>query len=492
MTKSDSSVVFDVARGPHKLRHYIDGQWVLSDAEAQIAVIDPSTEEVVGSVPAGSPGDVGKAVAAARRGFARWSSSPRAERLSCLKRLLPAYEQRYDDIARAISLEMGAPIRLSKGYQTSLGVAQIEESIRQLEAFAFERPLNEPDDGQRLIFDPIGVCGLITPWNWPINEVLGKVLPAIAMGCTVILKPSELSPLSAQILAELFHEVELPPGVFNIVHGSGPIVGDALSRHPDVDMISFTGSVRAGTAVSKAAADTIKRVVLELGGKSPNLIFADAQLDEAVRGGVAHCFENSGQSCNAPTRMLVERSIYDQAVAIAAEAANKVSVADPRRDGDHLGPVVSNDQYERIQNLIEGGMAEGARIVAGGPGRPAGLNRGAYVRPTVFADVSNDMRIAQEEVFGPVLVMIPFDTEDEAIALANASDFGLAAYLHTCDSDRARRVARRIRAGNIHVNGLALGKGSPFGGYKKSGNGRVGGQWSLENYLEIKAVTPVE
>jgi aldehyde dehydrogenase (NAD+) len=406
-----------------------------------------------------------------------------------LRKLREIYERRSDEMAKTISMEMGAPISLAKAAQAGAGLGHIEAFIRVLEDFQFEHPLSPNGSGERILHEPIGVCGLITPWNWPMNQVTLKVVPAVAAGCTVILKPSEIAPLSAMLFAEMMDEAGFPPGVFNLVNGDGAGVGEAMSRHPGIDMMSFTGSTRAGIAVTKAAADTVKRVMLELGGKSPNIVFADVDLPKTVKRGAMHCFNNTGQSCNAPTRMLVERSAYDSAVEIAAEAAGSCKVGDPAEEGRHIGPLVSQAQFDKVQGLIEKGIAEGARLAAGGPGRPEGFNRGYYVRPTVFADVDTSMTIAREEIFGPVLALIPFESEQEAVDIANDTPYGLAAYVQSADQDRARRVAARLRAGNVHINGTSLSDLSPFGGYKQSGNGREGGKWGLMEFLEVKAVS---
>lgn len=466
---------------------YINGAWVPPATVRDLDVINPSTEEVCATISLGDQVDTDAAVAAARAAFPTWADTSKAERIERITALANIYEQRADEMAEAISLEMGAPIAMAKQAQTSAGLWHIRNFIQVLESFEFERPLGDHAPNNRILMEPIGVCGLITPWNWPMNQVTLKVIPAIGAGCTMVLKPSEIAPLSSLLFADFMHEAGFPAGVFNLVNGDGSGVGSQLSGHPDIDMISFTGSTRAGAAITRNAADTVKRVSLELGGKGANLIFADAD-EKAVVRGTRHCFNNSGQSCNAPTRMLVERSLYDQAVQIAAETAQKTAIDNAAKDGRHIGPVVSELQYNKIQALIEKGVEEGARLVAGGPGRPDGLNRGYYVRPTVFADVNNDMTIAREEIFGPVLSIIPFDTEDEAVAIANDTAYGLTNYLQTGDPERASRVARQLRSGMVEVNGASLGAGSPFGGYKQSGNGREGGVWGLEDFLEVKAV----
>jgi len=472
-----------------KTDFYIDGKWVAPSAARDLNVINPADEQPFAVISLGSSADVDKAVAAARKAFASWSTTTREERIAWLEKILAAYKKRIPDMARAISDEMGAPIKLSTESQAAVGVSHIKAFIETLKSFEFEHRLSDKAANDRILHEPIGVCGLITPWNWPMNQVTLKVIPAIAAGCTVVLKPSEIAPMSSIVFAEIIDEAGLPAGVFNMVNGDGPGVGEAMSRHPGIDMMSFTGSTRAGVAVTKAAAETIKRVALELGGKSPNILFADTDLQAAVVRGVAHCFENTGQSCNAPTRMLVERAVYDRAVEIAADYAKTVKVGNPAEDGDHIGPLSSEVQFNKVQGLIEEGIKEGARLVAGGLGRPEGFNRGYYVRPTIFADVSNDMTIAQEEIFGPVLAMIPFDTEDEAVAIANDTPYGLAGYIQSGNPERIHRVARRMRSGMVQVNGRSRAPGSPFGGYKQSGLGREGGKWGMEDFLEVKAVS---
>jgi aldehyde dehydrogenase (NAD+) len=437
----------------------------------------------------GSEADVNKAVAAAKKAFPAWSQTTKEERLGYLEKLLAVYEKRSAEMAKTISQEMGAPITLATQAQAASGWGHIKAFIRTVKNFEFDRPLNDKMTTEHIAHEPVGVCGLITPWNWPMNQITLKVVPAVAAGCTVVLKPSEIAPLNAMLFAEIMDEAGFPAGVFNLVNGDGPTVGEAMSRHPDIDMMSFTGSTRAGVAVQKAAADTVKRVALELGGKSPNIVFADADIGKAVKRGALHCFNNTGQSCNAPTRMLVERSVYDEAVEVAAETAKNCKVGDPAEEGNHIGPLVSQMQFDKVQALIQKGIDEGARLVAGGTGRPDGLNRGYFVKPTVFADVNNDMTIAREEIFGPVLAMIPFDTEEEAIEIANDTPYGLAAYVQSGDQARAQKVARKLRAGMVLLNGAQRPGGSPFGGYKMSGNGREGGEWGLHDFLEVKAIS---
>lgn len=466
------------------LKFYINGAWVDPVTPKTLEVINPATEAVAGRIAMGSAADVDKAVAAARAAFDGWSQSSVAERVALFERLIAEYKKRYADMAAAITEEMGAPAALAQKAQAGSGIGHLQAALAVLKNYRFEQPLGTT----MVVKEPIGVCGLITPWNWPVNQIVLKVIPALAAGCTCVLKPSEFTPLSAMLYAEMIHEAGFPPGVFNLVNGDGMAAGAALSSHPLVDMISFTGSTRAGVAVTQAAAQTVKRVALELGGKSPNIVFADADLEQRVNEGVMDCFNNSGQSCDAPTRMVVERTVYDQVVDIAAHAASAQTVGDPSQEGEHIGPLVSQIQWDRVQAMIEAGVAEGARAVVGGPGRPEGFNRGYYVRPTIFADVSNQMRIAREEIFGPVLSIIPFDTEEEAIAIANDTPYGLAAYIQTSDLKRAERVAARLRAGAIHINRGPHRYGSPFGGYKQSGNGREGGRLGLEEFLEVKTL----
>jgi len=471
-----------------KTDFYIDGRWVAPVTPRDFPVINPADEQAFATISLGSPADVDKAVTAARRAFATWSLTSRDERLALLEKLAGLYEARLGEMAATISREMGAPMTLATRAQASAGLAHIRTFIAELRDFRFEHPLKPDVTGEHIVLEPIGVAGLITPWNWPMNQITLKVIPALAAGCTVVLKPSELAPLNAMLFAELINEAGFAAGVFNLVNGDGAGVGEAMSHHPGIDMMSFTGSTRAGIAVTKAAADTVKRVTLELGGKSPNIVFADADIARAAKIGALHCFNNTGQSCNAPTRMLVERAAYGTAVEVAAETARSTTVGDPAEEGKHIGPLVSEAQFNKVQGLIEKAIAEGARLVAGGPGRPDGFNRGYFVRPTVFADVANDMTIAREEVFGPVLAMIPFDNEDEAVAIANDTPYGLAAYVQSGSQARAQKVARRLRAGMVHINGAQRAAGSPFGGYKQSGNGREGGRWGIEDYLEVKAI----
>ena len=464
-------------------KFYIDGTWVDPDSNDTMPVINPANEEVIGTVALGNPTDVDRAVAAAAAAFPGFSMSTKQERLDLLERIKEITQKRFEDLAQAMSLEMGAPISFSREAQADAAIGHLQGFVDALKNLEEEIDLG---NGDVLVREPIGVCGLITPWNWPINQIALKVLPALAAGCTCVLKPSEHTPLSAIIYTEILHEAGCPPGVFNLVNGAGPVVGSALSRHPDIQMMSFTGSTRAGSAVTHDAAETVKRVTLELGGKSPNLVFADCDLEERVRTSVAECMMNTGQSCDAPTRLLVERSCYDAVVEIARRATLETAVGAPHEEGEHIGPLFDRIQYDRVQTLIAAGIEEGANLAAGGLGRPDGLEKGWYVQPTLFTDVNNSMRIAREEVFGPVLAVIPFDTEEEAIAIANDTPYGLAAYVQTGDPERARRVARQLRAGAVHINGGAYEYGSPFGGYKQSGNGREGGLMGLEDYQEVK------
>lgn len=467
---------------------YIDGKWVAPAAPHDLHVIDPSTEEVCAVISLGDRADTDAAVAAAKRAFVTWSMTDPVERLRYVEKILEIYERRAEDMARVISLEMGAPIDLARHSQVTAGTWHISNFITAFKSFEFVRPLGPHAPNDRIAMEPIGVVGLITPWNWPMNQVTLKAIPAMLAGCTMVLKPSEIAPLSSVVFAEIVDEAGVPAGVFNMVNGDGAGVGTLLSTHPDVEMISFTGSTRAGIAISKAAADTLKRVCLELGGKGANLIFADAD-ENAVARGVQHCFNNSGQSCNAPTRMLVERPVYDRAVEIARQVAESTKVGSAHEAGRHIGPVVSAGQYEKIQALIRKGIDEGARLVAGGLGRPADLNRGYFVRHTVFADVNNQMTIAREEIFGPVLSIMPFDSEEEAVEIANDTPYGLTNYVQSQDGARRNRLARRLRSGMVEMNGQPRAAGSPFGGVKASGRAREGGHWGLEEFLEVKAIS---
>jgi aldehyde dehydrogenase (NAD+) len=465
---------------------YIDGAWVEPQRSgAEHPIVNPADESVMGTVAMGSADDAALAVQAARRAFDGFSQTTMAHRRALLGQLKTVFEQRYTEMAQAISHEMGAPWDLAYDSQAECGPGHIQATLDAAEDYPFEGPIGT--HGQ-LLAEPIGVCVLITPWNWPINQIMSKLAPALLTGCTVVMKPSEFAPLSARLVAEMVHEAGYPPGVFNLLYGDGPVVGSALCADPNVDLVSFTGSTAAGVSVAKVAADTVKRVVQELGGKSPNLVFADAPLQETIERAVRKCFNNTGQSCNAPTRLLVQRAVYDEAVTIAARVASQVRVVHPSERGDGVGPLAMRRQFETVQRYIQLGLDEGARLVAGGLGRPDGFERGYYVKPTVFADVRNDMAIAQQEIFGPVLCILPFDDEAHAIRLANDTPFGLAAYINTANPETAQRVARRLRAGTISINGVGNEYCSPFGGYKQSGNGREWGRFGLQDYLEYKCI----
>ena len=466
-------------------KFFIGGRWVEPLSSATLPVMNPATEAQIGTVAMGNAADVDRAVAAAKAAFEGFSTTSKQVRLDLLYRLKAVTERRFEDLAQAMRMEMGAPITMARAAQADAAIGHLQGFIDALEELEERKVLAS---GDILLREPIGVCGLITPWNWPMNQIALKVIPALATGSTCILKPSEHTPISAMIYAEIIQEAGYPPGVFNLVNGDGPTVGAALSCHPDIQMMSFTGSTRAGIAVTRDAAETVKRVTLELGGKSPNLVFADCDLEARVAASVRECMFNTGQSCDAPTRLLVERSCYGEALRIAKQTADSITVGDPTQEGDHIGPLFDKIQYDRVQAMIKVGLAEGATLLAGGPGRPEGLAKGWFVKPTIFADVSNDMRIAQEEIFGPVLVIIPFADEAEGIAIANDTSYGLAAYVQTGDPERALRVAARLRAGAIHINGGGFNYGSPFGGYKQSGNGREGGIMGLEDYLETKTL----
>ena len=470
-----------------KKKFYINGEWVEPNVPNDHKVIDPSNEEPYVTISLGGKEDTNKAVSAAKNSFNTWKNSSKEERLTLLEKLLKIYISRSDEMTKAISIELGAPMDWASSAQMSSGQSHIEDFIKRLKEFEFESKFEEGSNNY-IVYEPIGVCGLITPWNWPINQIALKVIPAFVTGCTMILKPSEMAPLSALLFAEMIHEAGFPPGVFNLVNGDGVGVGTQISSHPDIDMVSFTGSTRAGKLISKNAADTIKRVCLELGGKGGNIVFSDAY-PEAVRDGVRNIMSNSGQSCDAPTRMLVEKSIYERAVQEAADEANKIGVDLPSKSGDHIGPVINRTQFEKIQSLIQSGIDEGATLVAGGAGRPSNFDKGYYVKPTVFTNVENNMRIAKEEIFGPVLSIIPFETEEEAIAITNDTPYGLGNFLQTEDKERARRVSKQLRAGVVQINGNAPDSGTPFGGYNQSGNGREGGTWGLHEYLEVKTIS---
>ncbi len=468
----------------HHLKFFIDGAWVDPVVPSVLDVIDPSTEEAYTQISVGSKADVDKAVAAAKRAFASFSLWPVAERLVLLKKILEVYNERFEDIAQAVSQEMGAPLSFAREAQAWAGRAHMEATIAALETYEF----SEKRGSTTVVKEPIGVCALITPWNWPLNQIVCKVAPAIAAGCTVVLKPSEIAPISGVVFSEVMEAAGVPKGVYNMVQGTGPDVGQVMAGHPDVDMVSFTGSTRAGIIVAKTAADTVKRVAQELGGKSANIILPDADFETAVRKGVQGCFGNSGQSCDAPTRMLVPAERHDEALVYAKSEAETFVVGDPRSDETVLGPVVSQLQFDKIQRLIEAGIKEGATLVTGGPGRPENLNRGYYVRPTVFGNVSNDMTIAREEIFGPVLSILPYRDEEEAVAIANDTVYGLAAYVQSQDIAHARKVAARMRAGSVYLNYPEWDTFAPFGGYKQSGNGREYADWGIHDFLEIKGI----
>ena len=471
-----------------KRKFYIDGAWVDPAEARDLEVIDPTTEEPFAVISVGGQADTDRAVAAAKAAQPSWAATPPAERLAFAERLLEVYKRRNDHLAHAMTCEMGAPTDMSRNDQADSGSFHIETFINSFRDFEFIRPLGDHAPTSMVAWEPVGVVALITPWNWPMNQVTLKVIPAILAGNTCVLKPSEIAPLSSVLFSEIVDEAGLPKGVYNMVNGDGQGVGTQLSTHPDVEMISFTGSTRAGIAITKAAADSLKKVALELGGKGANLVFADAD-DKAVARGARHVFYNSGQSCNAPTRMLVERSFYETAVEQARKVAEDTQVATAHQPGRHIGPVVSKQQWDKIQDLIQKGIDEGARLVAGGPGLPEGVNRGYFVRPTVFADVTNDMTIARQEIFGPVLSIIPFDTEDEAVAIANDTAYGLTNYVQSQDGARRNRLARQLRAGMIEMNGESRGRGAAFGGVKASGRAREGGVWGLEEFMDSKQIS---
>ena len=470
-----------------KRKFYIDGEWVDPIKKNDFDVINPCNEDPCAVISLGSTEDTNRAVKAAKTAFETWKETSKEERIKLLEKLLTIYKKRFDEMAEAISLEMGAPMDWSTDVQTASGRDHLEDFILRLKNFNFEEHFDEKSNNH-IYYEPIGVCGLITPWNWPINQIALKVAPAFATGCTIILKPSEIAPISGMLFAEMIDEARFPKGVFNLVNGDGAGVGTDISSHTDIDMVSFTGSTRAGKLISKNAADTIKRVCLELGGKGGNIVFADSYKN-AVRDGIRNVMSNSGQSCDAPTRMLVEKSIYERAVKEAVDEANKIKVDQATKKGDHIGPVISKVQYDKIINLIESGISEGATLAAGGPELPKGLNKGYFIKPTIFTDVTNEMRIAKEEIFGPVLSIIPFDTEDEAVKIVNDTSYGLGNYLQTEDREKAHRVAKKLRSGCVYINGNAADVGTPFGGYRQSGNGREGGVWGLEEFLEVKNVT---
>ena len=467
-----------------KLDFYINGTWVKPSGVETLDVINPASEEKVTKISLGDATHVNEAVTAARKAFETYSQTPVEQRIDLLTTIREIYKRRLDDVADAIQTEMGAPTYLAKGAQAMVGLGHLKAAIRSLTNHNFEY-----EHGNFIIrHEPIGVCGLITPWNWPVNQVVSKLAPCLAAGCTAILKPSEIAPLSSMVIAEILDEAKVPAGVFNLVNGMGPVVGEAMSAHPDIDMMSFTGSTRGGVAVAKASADSVKRVSQELGGKSANIILDDASFEKSIQTGVDSCMSNTGQSCNAPTRMLVPESRKDDAYAIAKNAAQKVIAGDPKNDGTTIGPLVSDVQFKKVQNLIQKGIDEGAELLIGGTGKPDGLEKGYYAKPTVFADVKNDMAISREEIFGPVLSMLTYKNIDDAVAIANDTEYGLAAYVSGEDKETLTSIARRLRAGQIHVNYGSGGADAPFGGYKQSGNGREKAEWGLEEFLEVKAI----
>ena len=466
------------------LKFYIDGAWVDPVVPAKLDVINPATEEAYTQISVGTKADVDKAVAAAKRAFKTFSLVSHADRVALLKRILEVYNERFEDIAQAVSDEMGAPIQFARDAQAWAGRAHMEATIAALENYEF----SEKRGATMVVKEPIGVCALITPWNWPLNQIVCKVAPALAAGCTVVLKPSEIAPISGIVWSEIMDAAGVPKGVYNMVNGTGPDVGQVMAGHPDVDMVSFTGSTRAGIIVAKTAADTVKRVAQELGGKSANIILEDADFETAVAKGVEGCFGNTGQSCDAPTRMLVPRARHDEALGIAKKAAEGFKTGDPKAEGTDLGPVVSQLQFDKIQRLIQTGIDEGATVVAGGVGRPDGLNRGYYIRPTVFGHVTPEMTVAREEIFGPVLSVISYDNEDQAVEIANDTVYGLAAYIQSQNIDHARKVAARMRAGTVNLNYPDWDTFSSFGGYKQSGNGREYADFGIHDFLEIKSI----
>ena len=465
-------------------RFYIDGQWVAPSEGRTLDVINPATEQPIGTIALGSAEDVDRAVAAARKAFDSYSQSTREERLDLLDKIGQIYKRRFTEMGETISREMGAPISFATRFQSGAGMGHFRTAYQVLKTYAFSEPWGTTE----IEHEPIGVCGMITPWNWPANQICCKIAPALAAGCTMVLKPSEVGPFSAMLIAEILHEAGVPPGVFNLVNGDGPGVGTAIASHPGIDMISFTGSTGAGIDVAIKAAQTVKRVGQELGGKSANILLDDADFAKAVPEGVTLCFRNAGQSCNAPSRMLVPMERMGEAAELAKAAAEGIVIGDPSAEDTQLGPVVSQVQWDKIQSLIRSGVDEGAELICGGPERPDDLPTGYYVRPTVFSNVTSGMRIAQEEIFGPVLSIIGYRDEDEAVAITNASPFGLAGYVQSASLDRARAVGKRVRAGMIHLNGAGADPKAPFGGYRQSGNGREWGPYGLEEYLEVKAV----
>tara|TARA_B100000579_G_scaffold47613_1_gene33220 strand:+ start:2368 stop:3798 length:1431 start_codon:yes stop_codon:yes gene_type:complete len=470
-----------------KKKFYINGKWVNPLKPNDFEVINPSNEKPFAIISLGSKEDTDAAVYAARKAFKEWKETSKEQRINLLEKLLKIYKKKFNEMALAISTEMGAPIDWATSVQTTSGQSHLEDFILRLKNFKFENKF-DTNSNNLISYEPIGVCGLITPWNWPINQITLKVIPALATGCTMILKPSEIAPISAMLFAEMIDEAGFPEGVFNLINGNGEGVGTDISSHEYIDMISFTGSTRAGKLISRNASNTIKRVCLELGGKGGNIVFADSY-PNAVRDGIKNVMSNSGQSCDAPTRMLVEKSIYERAVKEAVDEANKIKVDLASKKGDHIGPVVSKIQYDKIRNIIQSGVDEGATLAAGGPELPDNLNEGYFIKPTIFTDVTNDMAIAKKEIFGPVLSIIPFETEEEAINITNDTEYGLGNYLQTDDKQKAQRVAKNLRSGCVYINGNGADSGTPFGGYRQSGNGREGGNWGLEEYLEVKTIT---
>ena len=468
----------------NRTNFYINGEWVAPTTSELLDVINPATEQSIGQIAMGGVEDVNKAVAAAKSAFDSFALTTKEERIAILEAIIAKYSERLGDVAAVISEEMGAPVNLASKAQAPAGLGHFMTTLEVLKNYEFEQDLGT----SRIIKEPAGVCGFITPWNWPINQIACKVAPAIAAGCTMVLKPSEVAPFNAILFAEVMHEAGVPAGVFNLVNGDGPVVGAALSSHPDVDMMSFTGSTRAGIEVAKNAAPTVKRVAQELGGKSANIILDDADFQQAIARDVFGMCTNSGQSCNAPTRMLVPKSRMDEAAAVAKAAAEQVKVGDPNSEETTIGPVVSEVQFDKIQNLIQKGIDEGAKLETGGTGRPEGLNAGYYIKPTVFSHVTNDMTIAQEEIFGPVLSMIGYEDDEDAVRIANDTLYGLSGYISSGDRERANKIARLIRSGNVHVNGAPNDQKAPFGGYKQSGNGREWGEHGFEEFLETKAI----
>ncbi|RZO89933.1 MAG: aldehyde dehydrogenase family protein [alpha proteobacterium HIMB59] len=468
-------------------KFYINGKWVNPISKDILDVTNPANEDIIAQISLGNKEDLDVAVNAAKKSFNSWSTSSVDLRIELLNKLKDIYQSRFDEMTKAIILEMGCPHNFASEVQTQSGLDHINDFIDRLKNFKFEYNFSNQSNNY-ITHEPIGVCGLITPWNWPINQIALKVIPALAVGCTMILKPSEIAPLSGILFTEMIDEAGFPPGVFNLINGNGEGVGNAISSHPDIDMVSFTGSTRAGRLILKNSSETIKRVCLELGGKGGNIVFADAP-ESGVRDSIRNVMSNSGQSCDAPTRMLVERSVYEKVIEDAIDEASKIYVDLPHKQGDHIGPVVSKVQYDKIINLINLGIKEGANLAIGGPEKPPGLEKGYFIKPTIFTNVNNDMEIAKSEIFGPVLSIIPFDTEEEAIAIVNDTEYGLGNYIQTSDLAKAQRVAKKLRSGVVYINGNSMDSGTPFGGYRQSGNGREGGNWGLEEYLEVKTIT---